>query len=118
MRIALLEDSSFIIDAWKLTADFDVEGYARPEDFYARYEADQPGLVQLVCIVTDYYFDQESDLTGDDVLAWVKLRQGPPVLLSTDGPRSTHAGSGFGAILEKQPLRQAELERVLASLRR
>lgn len=118
MRIALIEDNSFIIDAWKLSADFEVEGYVRPEDFYARYDQDRAGLATLACIVTDYHFDEESELTGADVLAWVKGRQGPLVLLSTDGLRSSFAGDGFAAILEKQPLKAAELTRVLQGLKR
>ena len=118
MRIALIEDSLFILDAWKVLADYDIEAFTCPEDFCERYAADQNGLLTLAAVVTDFHFDEASALNGRDVLHWVKQRQGPPVLLSTDGIRQIYAHDGFAALIDKDPLSRYELGRILATLAR
>lgn len=113
MRIALIEDSPFLVEAWTFVADYELETYGCPEEFFTRYTADPQGLLQLDGIVTDFYFDEVSQLTGSDVLEWVKHRQGPPVLLSTNGTPHSLSQVGFAAIIEKDPLLSADLARIL-----
>ena len=108
LNIALIEDDIWVQEDWEATEGLKVRSYETPAEFLALLESDPEALNSIDVVVTDYYFDSDDTsappLTGDDVLARVRiLSNSLPVLLASNATSDAICGS-FTSSIGKKPL--------------
>ena len=106
-EIAVVEDNPFILDAWvdALQNEAIVHAADSPEALADKIALDPQLLERLICVVTDYHFDN-SLKNGMDVGAMLKqVRPDLQVLLSSDGTFNANDMIGrIDRVIRKEPL--------------
>jgi signal transduction histidine kinase len=113
VAVVVLDDDPFVREDWAShLEDVAVAEFARPEDFLAALDQTPDKFVGVKAVVTDYYFDQTSALTGIDLAARLAGKLvGAAILLASDVVRDgLDLPPGVQAI-PKTPLRAPELWR-------
>jgi CheY-like chemotaxis protein len=109
--IAVVDDSPFTLEAWKLCVkDADVLTFECPAEFWSAAAADASLLARLSCLVTDYYFDNESAIDGIDFARAVKEQRADlPIYLSTNAELSDIPAHALDGSIDKEPVHYAEI---------
>lgn len=85
-RVIVVEDSFIIRKSWELElGSMSYRGFQSVESFVEWIESDHSCLEDIICVVTDYYFENSS-MTGADLVKWMRENYKLPVLLSTEFP--------------------------------
>ncbi len=107
VSIAVIDDDPFVCEAWieTLSPMAHVRSFLSPEAFlsvwHRREEWDKP----LVCIITDFYFEETSNFDGYSLtLELLKNGCSVPVVLSSDAKIDAEMAKTFRAVIRKVPL--------------
>jgi signal transduction histidine kinase len=100
LNVVLVEDNLFYRAFWeRVYRKHQIAIYSNPNDFFVAYEK---GFSEVDCVITDYYFGEESDVTGDDVIDFVRNLKGPPVLLCSNSSLESFEDRNV-TMIEKEP---------------
>jgi signal transduction histidine kinase/FixJ family two-component response regulator len=109
--VAVVDDSPFTLEAWKLCVkDADIVTFECPAEFWSAALADASLLARLSCLVTDYYFDNESAIDGIDFARAVKEKRADlPVYLSSNAELDDLPAHALDGRIGKEPVHYAEI---------
>ncbi len=116
--VAVVEDNPFILDAWrKKLSDENCLLFSSSEEFFAKHDADPKFTLRLLCVVTDYYFNETSDTNGIEFASKVKeMCPLLPIFLSSDAVFTDDQITGIDHVISKVPLSLDELKNLVFKL--
>ena len=112
--IAVVEDNSFILDAWKYgVTDAAILPFESVEQF--EIFASTPDFAHVSCVVTDLHFANHAR-DGVALVRSLKERAYGPVILSSDASTGVHSGL-FDLAISKDPRSWRELNALVTAAR-
>ncbi|MEZ4743026.1 MAG: HAMP domain-containing sensor histidine kinase [Bdellovibrionota bacterium] len=114
--IVFIDDSIFFFEEWqRKLSDNSLKFYLSPESFLKDVNEKKIISSDILCVITDYYFKNNSRYTGE--LLAVQLRNdrrfdGIPIFLSSEIGRDIE-NNIFDGILSKEPLDWSEVKLLL-----
>lgn len=101
--VVVVDDDVFTLEAWEaILDDASVRTFVSPTKFWEFLAADKAFINDIKLIVTDYYFANETEETGETFAARIKEIGNIPVVLSSNGFFSV-LPSVFDASIGKEP---------------
>ena len=114
--VAVVDDDPFVLAAWsyKLLKE-NCFLFSSPEEFFKKSDADPEFVTQLLCLVTDFYFNETSEIDGIEFARKVKEKCPLlPIFLSSDSVFTVDQTEVIDQVISKMPLTLDELKKLLS----
>lgn len=114
-EIVLIEDNAVVAMAWELAnlgATLNI--FDSPTAFWTAVGANPAWLDRISCVVTDFYFDNETAENGEGVAQRLRERNfSRPILISTDATFEDASFNGVvDALISKDPCSWPQIQKI------
>lgn len=113
-RIIVLDDDPFILEAWLgVLKGHNLMTFSRPADLFAAIEQGSLNAKEVDTFITDFHFDNDTDMTGLDVARQLLAKGARRVIAATD-ELSARSAVEFATVISKDEITMSlDLQRIL-----